>query len=130
MSIKNLIAVIILFQLCIIGQTITIGDNVGDNLIMNKSFQFGHYPTGELDTVKAEIIIESPQTYSLDNTRRTLQIVEGFIEREKYSYCGDRMPNQYPNSGGIYDAYFVTKRYLDENKNEIQEHVWMSREIE
>jgi len=97
--------------------------NIGGN------FTMGHRPTGQLDTVKAEIIIEATQTYSLDNTRRTLQIVEGYIEREKYGYSGDRMPNQLPNNGGVYDDYYVAKRYLDENKNEIKEFIWLSREL-
>ncbi|MBU2061726.1 MAG: hypothetical protein KKH44_07765 [Bacteroidetes bacterium] len=83
-------------------------------------FRMGHYATGELDTVKVEIVI---------NAKNILTVKDGFIEREKYSYAGDRMPNGLPNNGGAYDDYYVTKRYLDENKNEIKEYVWMSREL-
>lgn len=91
--------------------------------------RMGHYPTGILDTVKAEIVIETGQTFSLEHTRKILMIVDGYIEREKYSYCGDPMPNGLPNNGGAYDDYYVTKRFLDENKNEIKEFIWLSREI-
>ena len=81
---------------------------------------YGHQPTGKLDTVKAEIVL---------NVNGVLKVIQGFIEREKYGYCGDRMPNGLPNSGGVYDDHYVTKRYLDENKNEIKEFIWLLREL-
>jgi hypothetical protein len=97
-------------------------------------FRMGHYATGELDTVKAEIAIAVKELRVNDELmylypERTLIIIDGYIEREKYSYSGDRMPNGLPNNGGAYDDRYVTKRYLDEDKNEIKEYVWMAREL-
>lgn len=81
---------------------------------------YGHQPTGKLDMVKAEIVV---------NANGVLKVIQGFIEREKYEYNGDRMPNGLLNIGGVYDLSYVPKRYLDENKNEIKEFIWLSREI-
>jgi hypothetical protein len=97
-------------------------------------FRMGHYAAGKLDTVKAEIAIAIKEIRINDELmyrypRRTLVIIDGYIEREKYSYSGDRMPNQFPNNGGAYDDYYVTKRHLDEDKKEIKEYVWMAREL-
>ena len=103
-------------------------------LSIGESWQMGHKATGKLDTVKAEIVIAVSEVELTETTKykypiKTLVVIEGYIEREKYSYYGDRMPNQLPNNGGIYDDYYITKRYLDKDKNEIKEYVWMAREL-
>ena len=95
----------------------------------------GHYATGKLDTIMAEIITTAITT-ERDNPNikgftiiKKLVIIDGFIEREKYSYMGDPMPNGLPNNGGVYDDYYITKKYLDNNLNEIKGYVWMAREL-
>jgi hypothetical protein len=102
---------------------------------MSGSFEMGHFPTGKLDTVKAEIVIAAKEKKINEGLKyiypeKTLIVIDGFIEREIYSYSGDPMPNGLPNNGGAYDDRYITKRYLDENKNEIKEYVWIARELD
>jgi len=89
---------------------------------------YGYNPTGEFDTIKAEIVVAIKEV-KIDNVTKfifpskTLIVVDGYIEREKHHYCGDRMPP------GQYDNRYVLSRYLDKDKNEIKDFVWIAREI-
>ena len=90
-----------------------------DNFFIEGGYM-GHKATGKLDTVKAEIVV---------NRDGVLKVIDGFVERELWSYCGDRMPNGLPNNGGVYDDYYITKKLLYSDKTEIKEFVWNSRVI-
>lgn len=89
----------------------------------------GHYATGEFDTVKAEIAITQQDVKMMGLNYKPIIVVEGFVVREKYSYIGDPMPNGLPNNGGIYDDYFIEKKYLDRQKQEITENIWMVKQL-
>jgi hypothetical protein len=94
--------------------------NGGDEYFLIKGGYMGHMATGRVDTVKAEIVV---------NRDGALRVIDGFIEQEKYAYYGDRMPNGLPNNGGVYDSYYVTKRFLYSDKTEVKEFVWNSRAL-
>ena len=112
------IAVGCIFMLAFADETTKYHDG-NDNFLIKGGYM-GHQATGKLDTVKAEIVV---------NRDGVLKVIDGFIERELWSYYGDRMPNGLPNNGGVYDDYYTTKRLLYSDKTEIKEFVWNSRVI-